>query len=78
MSNTIYDVLEKLDFNVAIEIWTLVQDGKSVEAIKLLAEVSDLSLKDARPLILSLQKDEHREGSGVSDLNDPNNIGYWR
>ncbi len=78
MTDSIYDILDKLDYETALSIWTKVQNGDSVQAIKILAKARGLSLKEARSLILSLSKDEHGKGSGVPDPTDPNNIGYWR
>ena len=78
MADDVYDVLDKLDVETALAIWTKVENGDTVQAIKRLAKATGLSLKQARALVLSLSRDEHRKGSGIPDPNDANNIGYWR
>ena len=78
MPKSVYDILEDLNDDIAMQIWNCVAKGEDVEAIRQLKAATDLTLKQARDMITALKRDENRLGKGVPDPTDPKNIGHWR
>ena len=55
MPKSVYDILEDLNDDIAMQIWNCVAKGEDVEAIRQLKAATGLTLKQARDMITALK-----------------------